>query len=127
MPARRAASATAGCVGSAAAAREWRARRTPAGASRGSAPTPDYRHTAPFAVALAELEAMAGAAPSAFMCAEALWWQCHRRLIADALPVRGWAVRHLVGGRLAAHALPEFARVDGERIVYDCGVTPPLL
>lgn len=31
------------------------------------------------------------------MCAEALWWQCHRRLIADDFTVRGWRVLHLMG------------------------------
>jgi uncharacterized protein (DUF488 family) len=87
----------------------------------------DYMDTADFAAALAELAAMAGAAPTAFMCAEALWWQCHRRLIADALVVRGWEVRHLVGTQASSHALPEFARVEGRRLIYDRGVTPDLL
>jgi uncharacterized protein (DUF488 family) len=87
----------------------------------------DYMDTPPFRVALAELEAMAAAVPTAFMCAEALWWQCHRRLIADALLVAGWDVRHIAGdARVAAHALPDFARVDGQRIVYDRGVTAEL-
>ena len=30
------------------------------------------------------------------MCAETLWWRCHRRLIADALVSDGFAVRHLI-------------------------------
>ena len=44
------------------------------------------------------------------MCAEAVWWRCHRRLIADALVVRGWTVEHLgTGDGPAGHELTEFA------------------
>lgn len=87
----------------------------------------DYADTPEFAAALAELERTARAAPTAFMCAEALWWQCHRRLIADHLLVAGWNVQHIAaGGRLAAHRLPDFARVVGGRIVYDRGATATL-
>ena len=87
----------------------------------------DYMDTAEFADALAALEDEARRAPTAFMCAEALWWQCHRRLIADALLWRGWNVQHIgSGGKLASHQLPEFARVDGDRIVYDRLADQPL-
>ncbi len=87
----------------------------------------DYMDTAEFAAALAVLEDEARRAPTAFMCAEALWWQCHRRLIADRLLVAGWDVRHIgAGGRLSAHQLPDFARVDEGRIVYDRLVDQPL-
>jgi uncharacterized protein (DUF488 family) len=87
----------------------------------------DYADTPPFADALAALERVAGAAPTAFMCAEALWWQCHRRLIADRLLLGGWDVQHIgTGGRLTPHRLPEFARVVDGRIIYDRGVTPAL-
>jgi len=87
----------------------------------------DYADTPEFADALAELEAVARAAPTAFLCAEALWWRCHRRLIADQLLVRGWDVRHIgTDERLTAHRLPDFARVADGRIVYDVGATPSL-
>ena len=77
-----------------------------------------------FAAALDELEREATAAPTAFCCAEALWWQCHRRLIADRLTVQGWTVLHIdSGGHTRQHALPDFARVEGGRLVYDVGVT----
>lgn len=73
----------------------------------------DHMHSEEFQVALAELEAAAGGAPTAIMCAEAVWWRCHRRLIADALVVRGWRVEHLgIGEGRAAHELPAFAVVD---------------
>lgn len=88
----------------------------------------DYTDTPEFAAALAALEAWAREAPTAYLCAEALWWQCHRRIISDQLLVRGWDVRHVLPTRATAqHELPEFARADGGRIVYDVGVTPPLL
>ena len=87
----------------------------------------DYADTPEFAAALGELETIARAAPTAFMCAEALWWRCHRRLIADQLLVRGWDVRHIgADGRLTPHRLPEFARVADRRIIYDVGATPSL-
>ena len=79
----------------------------------------DHMATATFAAGLAELEALAGAAPTAVMCAEALWWQCHRRLVADALVARGWAVDHIgPDGELAVHELTPFAVVDAGRVTY---------
>src|SRR5205807_1129252 len=59
----------------------------------------DHMSSAKFAEGLARLQEVAEEAVTAIMCAEALWWRCHRRLIADALTVRGWRVEHLgVGG-----------------------------
>lgn len=88
----------------------------------------DHADTPEFATALHALESYARLAPTAFLCAEALWWQCHRRLISDHLLVRGWDVRHVLPSHAAEpHHLPDFARVDGGRLVYDLGVTPPLL
>jgi len=69
-----------------------------------------------FRAGIDTLEALARSQPTAFMCAERLWWSCHRRLIADYLTVRGWPVVHLLDvGKHDLHRLPEFARVvDGE-------------
>jgi uncharacterized protein (DUF488 family) len=75
--------------------------------------------TPEFAEGLAALEERARAVPTAVMCAEAPWWRCHRRLVADALLVRGWTVCHTgPDARLTEHALPDFAVVDGTRIRY---------
>jgi uncharacterized protein (DUF488 family) len=72
----------------------------------------DYMASPEFRRALADLEAAAREAPTAIMCAEAVWWRCHRRLIADALVVRGWRVEHLgIGGGQAEHELTGFAVV----------------
>ncbi|HEX7087624.1 MAG TPA: DUF488 domain-containing protein [Vicinamibacterales bacterium] len=57
----------------------------------------DYAATPAFRSGLELLESLALERPSAIMCAEAVWWRCHRRLIADSLIVRGWTVMHLMG------------------------------
>ena len=48
----------------------------------------DYMQTPAFTAALADLLQWSRDAPTAVMCAEAVWWQCHRQLIADALVAR---------------------------------------
>ena len=55
----------------------------------------DHMATQEFANGLFELEMVALGSRSAIMCAEALWWRCHRRLIADALTSLGYEVRHI--------------------------------
>jgi uncharacterized protein (DUF488 family) len=80
---------------------------------------------AAFGAALEALLAEAADAPTAVMCSEALWWRCHRRLIADACAlIRGVPVLHLFhDGRLHPHVPTEGARVDGGLLVYDAGQT----
>lgn len=56
----------------------------------------DYALTTPFRAALAELERTAATQRSAIMCAEALWWKCHRRIITDYLLADGHAVVHIL-------------------------------
>jgi uncharacterized protein (DUF488 family) len=79
----------------------------------------DHMATADFARGLRRLEEIARSRPTAVMCAEGSWWRCHRRLVADALLVRGWSVHHIApDGRLSAHELTPFAAVEGTRITY---------
>jgi uncharacterized protein (DUF488 family) len=79
----------------------------------------DYMETPAFSRALDELMRWSQDATSAVMCAEAVWWQCHRRLLADALVARGLDVRHITTERSAPpHELTEFARVDGQLVRY---------
>jgi uncharacterized protein (DUF488 family) len=86
----------------------------------------DFADGPEFAEGLAELIASAATRCSAIMCSEGLWWQCHRRLISDQMTIRGWDVTHILpNGKLAAHTLPDFARRDGDRLIYDAG-QPPL-
>lgn len=80
----------------------------------------DHMETEEFQRALEEVLAEGGNTPTAVMCAEAGWEHCHRRLIADQATVWGAEVVHLVDAeRTEPHRLPDFARLDGERIVYD--------
>jgi len=79
----------------------------------------DHMASDEFARGLARLEAWARERSVAVMCAEAPWWRCHRRLLADALLVRGHEVRHIVDDREAAqHELTEFAHVEDGRLTY---------
>lgn len=55
----------------------------------------------------------------AIMCAEAVWWRCHRQLVADALVARGIEVRHIASASSApSHTLTDFARVDRAGVSY---------
>lgn len=82
----------------------------------------DYTDTDEFTQGLDQLIAAARERRTAFMCAEALYWQCHRRLIADRLVVLGHCVRHIqTRERTVDHRLPDFARVVDGRIIYDRG------
>jgi uncharacterized protein (DUF488 family) len=88
----------------------------------------DHMATAEFAAAAAELRTLAVRRPSAVMCAEGLWWHCHRRLLADHLVlVAGLSVEHLFhDGRLADHPVTPEARRAGDHLVYDVGIDHPL-
>jgi uncharacterized protein (DUF488 family) len=56
-----------------------------------------------------------------FMCAESLWWRCHRRLIAELLAARGHEVTHLLGpGRREPHRFYDESEVRDGRL-YLCG------
>jgi uncharacterized protein (DUF488 family) len=57
----------------------------------------DYASTEPFRTALDELRSLAGGTRCAVMCAEAVWWRCHRRIIADYLLAGGISVVHIMG------------------------------
>jgi len=75
----------------------------------------DHMATEEFAAGLFELEMIAAASRAAIMCAEVLWWRCHRRLVADALTALGYEVRHIRDASEAeVHRLaPPAAIIDG--------------
>jgi uncharacterized protein (DUF488 family) len=78
-----------------------------------------------FRAGLVVLLAQASEHATAVLCAEAVPWRCHRQLIADALSARGVEVYHVLGpGTAEAHRLTPFARLDGERVLYDRGQIP---
>src|SRR5689334_11774151 len=79
----------------------------------------DYMDTPEFASALDDLLLFARSAPTAYMCAERLWWQCHRRLISDALVARGVDVVHILdGSRSERHKPTPFLRIADGRLLY---------
>ena len=82
----------------------------------------DHMSSDEFAHDLAVLEERARETRTAYMCAETLWWRCHRRMLSDLLTVRGWDVVHLLTpGKSEPHRLWDVARVAGGALVYDGG------
>ena len=83
-----------------------------------------HMRTEDFQAAMDEVLAQAAADRTVVMCAESLWWRCHRRLLADfAVAARGAPVRHLLhDGRIEDHRLsPGLRRRDDGLLVYDAG------
>ena len=82
----------------------------------------DHMASAEWCAEMDRLLARAAAAPTAILCAEARYLECHRQLIADALQVRGVEVLHLVdAATVQPHRLTSFARVEETRLIYDRG------
>jgi uncharacterized protein (DUF488 family) len=79
----------------------------------------DYMQTEGFATGLARLEQLATRRATAIMCAEAVPWRCHRSLIADALTVARWRVRHIQSRQTARpHKRTSFLRVRSGKLLY---------
>jgi len=78
----------------------------------------DYMETEAFERAFRELVVFASAGPTAVMCAEAVWWRCHRQLLADALLVQGVPVWHIVGAGAKPHEMSAFARIRDGKVIY---------
>ena len=72
----------------------------------------DYAATEAFRTGLNELRALSRDNCCAIMCAEAVWWRCHRRIIADYLLAQGVPVMHIMGsGKVDPAKLTSGARV----------------
>jgi uncharacterized protein (DUF488 family) len=76
----------------------------------------DYATSEAFRFGLARLRELGHATISATMCAEAVWWRCHRRIIADYLIAAGETVFHILG---ANHVTP--ARLTEGAVVKVAG------
>ena len=86
-----------------------------------------YASTAAFAEGLRSLEMRAATQRCALMCAEAVWWRCHRRIIADYLLARGHAVMHIMGpGKVVAAELTAGAQVVDGTPCYPAVASTPL-
>lgn len=79
----------------------------------------DYMQTSEFTASLVQLIRVARGQRTVIMCAEAVPWRCHRRLIGDALIVRGLRVEDIMTTSSSpAHRLTPFARVDAKALSY---------
>jgi uncharacterized protein (DUF488 family) len=80
----------------------------------------DYAETDAFRDGLAALIAFADTASPAIMCAEAVWWRCHRRIVADYLIARGIPVLHIMGPQKieAARLTPGATLLPDGRLAY---------
>jgi len=83
----------------------------------------DYALSDAFGAGLQHLRERGHAKVCAIMCAETLWWRCHRRIITDYLLASGEAVFHVLGpGHVEAAAMTEAARRQpGGALVYPAG------
>lgn len=79
----------------------------------------DYMETEGFQIGISKLLKLAAQQRTAIMCAEALWWRCHRSLISDYLKVRGNEVIHITGeGKSETHPFTSAARVVNDELSY---------
>jgi uncharacterized protein (DUF488 family) len=70
------------------------------------------------------LEVAVEAEPTAIMCAEAVWWRCHRALIADYLKARGIEVLHVLGAnKVEPHPFTSAARIVNGELSYESNDT----
>ena len=80
----------------------------------------DYMETEQFQKGIERLlDVAAEVGPTAFMCAEAVWWRCHRSLIADYLKARGVEVLHILGAnKVEPHPYTSAARIVNGELTY---------
>lgn len=79
----------------------------------------DYMSTPEFGQGLDELLELASQSRVALMCAEAVWWRCHRSMVADALCARGINVVHILdAGHSVVHPMTAPARIENGRLTY---------
>jgi uncharacterized protein (DUF488 family) len=80
----------------------------------------DYMETEQFQKGIERLlDVAAKAGPTAIMCAEAVWWRCHRSLIADYLKVRGIEVMHILNAKkVERHPYTSAARIVNGELSY---------
>ena len=76
----------------------------------------DYAETEPFRAGLEELISLARKTRTCYMCAEAVWWRCHRRIITDYLLARGWNVLHIM-----APGKTQDAEMNENAVVHEDG------
>jgi uncharacterized protein (DUF488 family) len=79
----------------------------------------DYMATDGFQQGVAKLLAIAGNRRTAIMCAEGLYWQCHRRLVSDYLLANGVSVQHIFPScEVKPHMLTSGAEIADGTVTY---------
>ena len=79
----------------------------------------DYLTTTEFAEGLAELLPLAAAQRTAMMCAEVVWWRCHRSIVSDVLKLRGIEVIHIIDAKhTTVHPYTSPARIVEGKLSY---------
>jgi uncharacterized protein (DUF488 family) len=80
----------------------------------------DYMQTEPFRLAIERLLSVASEKTAAIMCAEKLFWKCHRRLLSDYLVAQGVVVEHIMeSGHLQPHQLsPDAVITPDGHVIY---------
>ncbi len=80
----------------------------------------DYMETSQFTGAIKELESIALEQRTAYMCAESLWWRCHRSLVSDYLKLNGWQVLHIMGPKKTVeHTYTQPAKIVEGKLNYE--------
>jgi len=86
----------------------------------------DYMETRPFRDGLDRLLKIAYDSRTAIMCSEAVWWRCHRSMIADALKANGVRVFHVMGPKkIQEHPYTSAARLVNGRLSYQSPLLTP--
>lgn len=86
----------------------------------------DYMQTPPYRAGIERLGRAARSARTAIMCSEAVWWRCHRSMIADDLKAAGVRVLHIVSAtKVQEHPYTSAARIIDGRLSYTAGLFDP--
>ncbi|MBX2887725.1 MAG: DUF488 domain-containing protein [Ferruginibacter sp.] len=83
----------------------------------------DYMETEDFKKAILHLENIATKRITVYMCAEAVWWRCHRSMVSDYLKAKGWDVLHIMTiNKAEPHRYTQPARIIDGTVCYsdDC-------
>lgn len=79
----------------------------------------DYMETSAFKEALESLKHLALENNTAIMCAEAVWWRCHRSMLSDALKAQDWKVMHIMGkNNFKEHPYTKPAKIVSGKLCY---------
>ncbi|HWR17073.1 MAG TPA: DUF488 domain-containing protein [Terriglobales bacterium] len=82
----------------------------------------DYMMTGEFRAGIDDVLALAGKQNVAIMCAERMYFQCHRMMVSDWLTAHGHRVLHIVdAGPMREHKLMQEARLIGDDVIYNGG------